>query len=87
MPLVHEARRFGNGPRRLHYGARRERTSQKEAVMRVVVISTPIFRLGPMGLQGYGGLEQIAWECAKGLAKLGHQVALIAPDGSECPFR
>lgn len=50
--------------------------------MRVCVISTPIFRLP---LTGYGGLEAIAWETARGLAARGHEVALVAPDGSECP--
>lgn len=34
---------------------------------------------------GYGGLEQIAYQCAKGLAARGHQVTLVAPDGSSCP--
>jgi glycosyltransferase involved in cell wall biosynthesis len=53
--------------------------------MRILIYSTPVFALGPMGLTGYGGLEAIAWECAKGLAKRGHQVGLIAPDNSVCP--
>ena len=50
--------------------------------MKIVVISTPIFTV-PLG--GYGGLEAIAWQQAKGLAAKGHQVALVAPDGSSCP--
>ena len=53
--------------------------------MRITVISTPVFQLGSIGLCGYGGLEQIAWECARGLAAKGHEVSLVAPDGSECP--
>lgn len=60
--------------------------------MRIAVISTPIFKIGVPGdnlgvipLSGYAGLEVVAYHCAKGLANLGHQVALIAPDGSECP--
>lgn len=53
--------------------------------MKIVVVSTPVFPLGVSGLQGYGGLEQIAWLCAKGLADKGHQVKLAAPDGSSCP--
>jgi glycosyltransferase involved in cell wall biosynthesis len=53
--------------------------------MKVCVVSTPVFRLGQGGLHGYGGLEQIAWQTARGLAGLGHEVALVAPDGSECP--
>src|SRR5205823_1511580 len=47
--------------------------------MRIAVVSTPIFGFGPTGLSGYGGLEHLAWQQAKGLAALGHQVALIAP--------
>lgn len=50
--------------------------------MRICVISTPVFSLP---CSGYSGLEVIAWEQAKGLAKLGHQVALVAPEGSWCP--
>jgi glycosyltransferase involved in cell wall biosynthesis len=54
--------------------------------MKIAVISTPVFQLSPPnGLPGYGGLEVIAWERAKGLAERGHQVMLIAPDGSTCP--
>lgn len=53
--------------------------------MKICVISTQIFQLGARGLVGYGGLEQIAWECARGLASRGHSVTLIAPIGSECP--
>lgn len=50
--------------------------------MRIAVISTPIFKIP---LPGYGGLEQIAYEQAAGLAALGHDVLLVAPDGSTCP--
>ncbi len=50
--------------------------------MRIGIISTTIFKLP---IQGYGGLEAIAWERAKGLAKKGHDVTLFTPDGSECP--
>ncbi len=53
--------------------------------LKICVVSTPVFKLGGTGLGGYGGLEQIAWLSAKGLAELGHQVSLVAPDGSECP--
>lgn len=53
--------------------------------MKIAVISSTVFALGNNGLQGYGGLEQIAWLCAKGLAEKGHQVSLVAPDGSSCP--
>lgn len=50
--------------------------------MKICVISTPVFAV-PCG--GYAGLEVIAWQCAKGLAAKGHQVALVAPNGSTCP--
>ncbi len=50
--------------------------------MRIIVISSQIF---PLPIAGYGGLEQIAYECAKGLAARGHEVAVVAPDGSNVP--
>lgn len=50
--------------------------------MKIAVISTPIFVCPPLG---YSGLEMIAWESAKGLAAKGHEVSLVAPDGSSCP--
>lgn len=50
--------------------------------MNIIVISSTVFRVP---LYSYGGLEQIAWYCAKGLAELGHKVTLVAPDGSYCP--
>ena len=50
--------------------------------MKVVVISTTIFDLP---ISGYGGLEQIAYLQAAGLAKRGHQVLLVAPSGSTPP--
>lgn len=53
--------------------------------LRVAVVSTPIFQLGPQGTYGYSGLEHLAWLQAKGLAELGHEVSLVAPDGSVCP--
>lgn len=50
--------------------------------MKICVISSTVFSV-PIG--GYGGLEVIAWETAKGLAAKGHEVTLIAPAGSSCP--
>ena len=47
--------------------------------MRVVIISTTIMTLPPAG---YSGLEMLAHQQAIGLAKLGHQVLLVAPIGS-----
>lgn len=50
--------------------------------MRIAVVSSTVFQLP---IAGYGGLEALAWQQAKGLAAKGHQVALIAPDNSTCP--
>lgn len=50
--------------------------------MKIGIISTTVFKIP---IQGYGGLEAVAWERAKGLAKKGHEVTLFAPDGSTCP--
>ena len=50
--------------------------------MKIIVISTPIFKLPVVG---YSGLEHLAFLQAEGLAKLGHEVSLVAPDGSICP--
>lgn len=49
--------------------------------MKILVISTPIFVCPP---PGYSGLEMLAWQKAEGLAKKGHDVTLIAPQGSRC---
>lgn len=54
--------------------------------MKVVVISTPVFRIcPPQGTVGYSGLESLAYFTAKGLAEKGHAISLVAPDKSECP--
>lgn len=50
--------------------------------MKICVISTTIF---PVPLTGYGGLEQVAYQQATGLANKGHQVLLVAPIGSKVP--
>jgi glycosyltransferase involved in cell wall biosynthesis len=50
--------------------------------MRITVISTPVFKLPCLG---YSGLEHLAWQQAAGLAAKGHEVYLVAPDGSTCP--
>jgi len=50
--------------------------------VRIAVISSTVFPSPP---SGYAGLEQITWEQARGLAAKGHDVTLIAPDGSSCP--
>lgn len=53
--------------------------------MKICVISSVVFPIGKGGLAGYGGLEQVAWQRAVGLAARGHDVTLVAPDGSELP--
>lgn len=53
--------------------------------MKLLVVSTPIFKFGPTGVAGYSGLEHLAWQQAVGLAKRGHQVAIICPEGSVVP--
>ncbi len=50
--------------------------------MKIGVISSTVFKIPCLG---YSGLEIIAWQCAKGLAEKGHQVAVFAPEGSTCP--
>lgn len=50
--------------------------------MRIAVISSQVFPCPPIG---YAGLEMIAYHCAAGLVKKGHDVTLIAPEGSLCP--
>ncbi len=52
--------------------------------MKITVVSSTVFSLTDTGLSGYGGLEQIAWQCAKGLAQKGHEVTFVAPDDSTC---
>lgn len=53
--------------------------------MRICVVSTTILPCLPPNLGGYGGLEPIAWQCAAGLARRGHEVMLVAPNGSVVP--
>jgi len=49
--------------------------------MKIGVVSTPVFAVP---VSGYSGLECLAWHQAKGLAELGNEVFLFAPDGSTC---
>lgn len=50
--------------------------------LRIALISTPFFTVPP---KGYGGLEQILWDLAAGLDKLGHEVTIFGPEGSMTP--
>lgn len=49
--------------------------------MKIAIISSTVFAVPP---PGYSGLEQLAWQHAEGLAGRGHEVAIIAPEGSRC---
>jgi len=50
--------------------------------MKVVVVSTSVYRCPPLG---YGGAEAFAWYLVKGLNRKGHEVTLIAPPQSKVP--
>lgn len=50
--------------------------------MKVCVVSSSVFACPP---PGYSGLEYIAWQVARGMAELGHDTYLVAPEGSYCP--
>lgn len=51
--------------------------------LKVCFISSSVFKIP---IFGYGGLESIVYEQAKGLAQKGHEVAIVAPEGSEFPY-
>lgn len=53
-----------------------------ESSIKILVVST---NWKPIPLNGYGGLEMIAYWQAKELAALGHEVALMCPEGSTMP--
>ncbi len=50
--------------------------------LKILVISSTVF---PIPLKGYGGLEQLAYEWAVEFHKAGHQVSVVAPEGSVLP--
>lgn len=50
--------------------------------MRILVISTNIFPLPP---KGYSGLEMLVYNWAVGFQKAGHQVSVVAPEGTTLP--
>lgn len=52
------------------------------ATLKILVTSSTVY---PVPLKGYGGLEQLAYEWAVQFQKMGHQVALVAPEGSTVP--
>jgi len=51
--------------------------------MKVMLISTTIFQLTKSGLTGYGGLEHIVALLAIELKKLGCEVSVVCPEGSD----
>lgn len=50
--------------------------------MRIAIISTTVYQLKP-SFEEYGGTEYLVTECAQELARQGHQVAVVAPEGSD----
>lgn len=50
--------------------------------MRILIVSTTIFPLPPTG---YSGLEMLTYQIAVGMQKKGHQVSVVAPQGSQLP--
>lgn len=50
--------------------------------MKILQISTQVFKVPP---DGYGGLEGVVFDLALELAKFGHAVSVIAPKGSNVP--
>ncbi len=52
------------------------------AALKILVISSTVF---PVPVKGYSGLEQLCYEWAVEFQKAGHQVALVAPEGSTVP--
>ncbi len=50
--------------------------------MKILQISTQVFKVPP---DGYGGLEGMVEDLSAELVKLGHQVSVVAPKGSNVP--
>ena len=50
--------------------------------MRIALISSSIYPVPP---PNYGGLELVVWNLAEALDEIGHDVTVIAPQGSRCP--
>lgn len=55
--------------------------------MKICVISSTVLPCLALDnhANGYNGLEQIVWSTAAGLARRGHEVLLVAPNGSDVP--
>ena len=52
--------------------------------LKLVLVSTPI---GYLGSGKGGGVELTIISLVKGLISLGHQIILVAPEGSKVPFK
>lgn len=55
---------------------------RRENKMKILLISTPVFVLTTEGLSGYGGLEWLVAKWAIELKKLGCEVSVVCPEGS-----
>ena len=53
--------------------------SPPEAPMKILIVSTSVFVLP---IQGYGGTEALVYSLAHAYAKRGHEVTVVAPEGS-----
>lgn len=51
--------------------------------MKVMLISTTVYQLTKAGLTGYGGLEHLVAVWAIEMQKMGHQVSVVCPEGSD----
>lgn len=51
--------------------------------MKILLISTTVYKLTKEGLTGYGGLEHLVAVWAIEMQKLGHQVSVVCPEGSD----
>lgn len=51
--------------------------------LRIGMVSSPFFGVPP---KGYSGLEMVVWDLCCALAKMGHEVTLFAPKGSQAPL-
>ena len=50
--------------------------------MKICIISTTVYNLPP---PGYSGLEMLVYQWACEFTKQGHQVSVVAPEGSQFP--
>lgn len=58
------------------------RITEKREINKICLISTPMLQVPP---KAYGGLERVVYDLAFILAKMGKDVTVVAPDGSNVP--